>query len=72
MTWGRMMPDKLARLTQPLHITFKTDSTGGFVGIIEILQSVQGAHTISAQTQQQIRRQIHSVMPHVFMYPARA
>ena len=49
----------------------KTDSTGGFVGIIEILQSVSGAHTISAQdAAANTASKSITVMPHVFMYPS--
>src|SRR3989454_663076 len=49
----------------------KTDSTGGFVGIIEILQSVSGAHTISAQdAAANTASQSLTVLPHVFMYPS--
>src|SRR2546425_815545 len=49
----------------------QTDSTGGFVGIIEVLRSASGAHVISAKdAAAHTSSKSITVMPHVFMYPS--
>src|SRR3989441_1009347 len=49
----------------------QTDSTGGFVGIIEVLRSASGAHVISANdAAANTASKSITVMPHVFMYPS--